>query len=170
MAKRKAPRSQGQPPQKGLTLYHYTSTMHLKQILADEEIKLTSSNLLPPINLRIVNGCAVSDTDSYKPVVWFSSVLDFNAAALCGLAGSIVDKTEVAIMVVIRPPMIAHKWAEWAATNNIDKEWFDKLKATAPAWKTFYITESPVKFDDNTRIIFRPDIGAQLKFDAEGSE
>lgn len=170
MAKKKAYRNQGQQPQQGLTLYHYTSTAHLQQILTDREIKLTCSNLLPPKNPRIVNGNVVSDTDNYKPVVWFSSVLDFNAAAFCGLAGSIVDKTEAAIMVVIRPPMIAHKRAEWATANDIETEWFNRLKATAPAWETFYITEYPVKFDENTRIIFRPDIAAELKYDAEGSE
>lgn len=151
-----------------LTLYHYTSRMHLRQILADQEIKLTGSNLIRPTNIRIVNGKAVSDADSYKPVVWFTSILDFKAAAFCGLEGSVIDKTEVAIMVVIRPPMIAHKWAEWAAANGIEQEWFNDLKATAPQWRNFYITEYPVRFDENTCVIFRPDIAEKLEVDADG--
>lgn len=49
--------------------------------------------------------------------------------------------------------------------NSIEKKWFDVLKESAPLWKTFYITEKPVKIGEDTRIVYRPDIMAQYMKD-----
>lgn len=144
-----------------MKLYHYTSREHLQQILADMEIKLTASNLLKPVNMHIVNGNLISDTDSYKPVVWFISVCDFKKAKNAGLKGSILDKTEVAIEIDTGIGNFC-KWDKWAISNNIDKEWFAVLKATAPLWNTFYISEFPVKVPEKPCVIFRPDIWQRL--------
>lgn len=161
MSKRK--NQKASKPQTVLTLYHYTSIYHLRQILEDQEIKRTCSNLIPPKNPRIENNALVSDNDNYKPVVWFTSVLDFSKAALCGVDGGLMDKTQVAIAVDVQPPLIAYKWDEWAIANGTDKEWFEAIKETAPQWHTFYVTESPVKLGNNTGVIFRPDIFEKVK-------
>lgn len=145
-----------------MKLYHYTSLEALDKIIEDGEIKLTASNLLRPINPRIVNGVCVDETDSYKPVVWFSSLLDFGKAHLNGLTGSSIDKTQAAIQIETGILMF-HKWDEWAKRNHIENEWFNSLKATAPLWQTFYISESPVKITPTTGIIIRPDILKQLQ-------
>jgi len=144
-----------------MTLYHYTSISHLRQILEDGEIHLTASNLLKPIAPHIVNGNFVDETDSYKPVVWFTSMLDFSKAKGAGLEGSALDKTEAAIAVDLQSQNFV-KWETWAKRNRIKTSWFNALKRTAPLWETFYVTESPVKITDETRIIFRPDILEQL--------
>lgn len=144
-----------------MNLYHYTSLDHLQQILSDKKLKLTQSNLLRPVNPRIENGTIVSDTDYYKPVVWFSSVLNFDKAKDCGLSGSFQDKTE-AVIVIKSSKQPFYKWSEWAKKNGIEKQWFNDLKKTAPLWNSFYITELPVKIDNDTGIIFRPDIAEEL--------
>lgn len=144
-----------------LKLYHYTSLYHLQQILTDGEIKTSPSNLLKPVNPRIVNGCLCDETDIYKPVVWLTSVFDFNQAEKVGLSGSIFDKTEVAIQITTTLQGF-YKWEKWAQQNQIDKNWFAALKKTAPGWKDFYVAESPIKIDDNCNIIFRPDIMEKL--------
>lgn len=138
-----------------MKFYHYTSLDHLRQILAERKINLTASNLLKPIAPHIVNGNLVDETDSYKPVAWFTSLLDFDRAIKCGLYP---EKTEAAIVFETTEKDRFRKWEEWATENGIEKEWFDNLKQTAPLWRTFYVSEKPVYFDKNTGVIFRPDI------------
>lgn len=146
-----------------MKLYHYTCIEHLHGILKDGEIKTTRSNLKEIVAPCIVNGIVTDPTDNYKPVVWFSSELDFDSAIKNGLDGSALDKTEVAIQIDTSGPQLFFKWDEWAIRNGIDKEWFGALKKTAPQWSYFYVTEHPVKItDNNARIIFRPDIAQRL--------
>ena len=147
-----------------MTLYHYTSLELLRQILNDKEIKLSPSNLLKPVNPKIINGELVDETDSYKPVVWLTSVSDFNKVVnTTGLEGSITDKTEAAIVIETNPIQAFYKWDTWALKNGIDTEWFKALKKTASGWNDFYITETPIKIDKRCNIIFRPDIYDKLQ-------
>lgn len=151
-----------------MKLYHYTSIEHLEQILDDGKIRLSPSNLLRPINPHIVHGELVDETDKYKPVVWFTSVLDFDKAREAGLAGSAVDKTEVAIVIEPTPlemRCMFHKWDKWAMANYIEGAWFRALKKVAPQWQSFYVTEHPVMISNDTGIIFRPDIFTALRKD-----
>ena len=138
-----------------MKLYHYTSLNKLKKILNDKCIKTSPSNLLKPINPKIIDGVLKDKTDNYKPVVWFSNVFDFSRAKKMGLTASAEDKTEAAIIIDAND---AQKWAVWATNNNIDKSWFYALKTTAPEWKSFYIIEHYVIITEETKIVFRPDI------------
>ena len=147
-----------------MTLYHYTCLEHLRQILADGIIKTTHSNLLRPVNPRFINGVfADPETDSYKPVVWLTSTLDFSAGEGNGLTGSVYDKTECAIAIEVMFYHHFRKWDEWTKENKADKEWIARLKATAPNWRSWYISEKPIVMDSATNIIFRSDILAELK-------
>lgn len=151
-----------------MKLYHYTSWMQLKQILRNGSIKRTRSNLKAPVSPKMINGHMIDPTDSYKPVVWFTSMFDFDKAEEVGVGGKncYPDKTEVAIVVDTDkfPQSFFHKWDTWAERNGIDPEWFDALKKTAPQWNTFYITEKNVPIDDSrVTIRFRPDIQEQLE-------
>lgn len=146
-----------------MKLYHYTAIYHLQQILKDRLIKTTASNLLEPVNLRIENHNMVSDTDHYKPVVWFSSELDFDSAIKNGLDGSALDKTEVAIEIDTSGPQLFFKWDEWAQQNGIKEAWFERLKRTGPNWRTWYVSENPVRITSTTRIIPRPDMDKYFK-------
>ena len=76
-------------------LYHYTCKEYVESIL-EEGLRLTVSNLLKPVNMRVVNGCLVSDTDGYKPVVWFS---DSISPEKNGLDGSRFNKKEIRVTV-----------------------------------------------------------------------
>lgn len=145
-----------------MKLYHYTSLNNLRQILEDAEIKTSPSNLLKPVAPKLINGTFTDETDSYKPVVWFTSTSDFDGVAYAlGLVGSATDKTEAAIEVETAMKAF-YKWEAWAQKNGIEKEWFEALKKTAPGWADFYLTEAPVKITGDCRIIFRPDIAEML--------
>ena len=146
-----------------MRLYHYTSLYSLQKILKDGVLKTTCSNLLKPIKPHFKDGALVDITDSYKPVIWFTTVSDFQKAKGCGIIGGAYDKTEVAIAVEITAQKF-YKWTEWAKRNNIEKTWFEALKQTAPLWNTFYVTEKPIIIHpDNPEIIFRPDMYEELK-------
>lgn len=138
-----------------MRLYHYTSLKLFQSILDDRVIKLTASNLLKPINPHIVNRCFIDETDIYKPVVWASSLIDFDEAEKMGIPKF---KTEVAIEIDSASIQFFHKWSEWAEENNIDQMWFNALKITAPQWETFYVSEKPIVIDDHTKIKLRSDI------------
>ena len=99
-----------------MKLYHYTSLDHLQLILDSKKLKLTTSNLQPPKNPRWEMGedgimALVSDNDDYKPVVWFSSELNFENAIKNGLYAR---KTEVAIVISDAKPPMFRKWIKWA--------------------------------------------------------
>ncbi len=149
-----------------MKLYHYTSCEHLQRILEDREIKLTASNLMKPVRPYVYNGSCCDVTDSYKPVVWFTTLLDFKRAQDCGLIGSSQDKT-AAVIVVEATPEKFRRWDSWAEENSIDDEWYSILKSVSPEWNTFYITEEPVRITEATQIIFRPDVMQVLKLNGE---
>ena len=88
-----------------MILYHYTSLEHLREILRDGIIKTTNSNLILPRNLRIEKGSLISDTDHIKPVVWFTSELNFDREGN-GLAWSVMDKTAAAIAIDTAGPQL----------------------------------------------------------------
>lgn len=147
-----------------MKLYHYTSTDHLRLILSDGKLKLTASNLEPPKNLHLImqeDGIPsfVADNDNYKPVVWFTSELNFDNAIKNGLSKR---KTEVAICINDAKPPRFRKWLKWAQENHIEKKQFDSLTKSATNYKTWYISEAEVPIDENVEIIFRPDIFEQI--------
>lgn len=144
-----------------MNLYHYTSCYHLNQILKDKVIKTAPSNLLKPVNPQIKNGSLIDDaTDDYKPVVWFTTVSDFNTAIQAGL-----NKWKTEVAIIIEAPILQNfmKWETWAINNKIDEQWFATLKETAPIWATFYISENPVTITDDIKIVFRPDVYEALQ-------
>ncbi len=151
-----------------MMLYHFTSRWHLQQILKDGYLKLTPSNLKEPYDLQIINGKAISSTDNIKPVVWLTTVEEFEKAANCGISGASVDKTEARIEIdTSKYPLQAfYKWDKWAIKNGTDIQWFELLKKTAPEWKTFYVSEHPIKILNSYPCIsFRPDIFKELASD-----
>lgn len=146
-----------------MKLYHYTSLWHLEKILADGEIKLSPSNLKEPVDLHFVNGAVVSSFDSYHPVVWLSNKLDFDTAKDNGLSGSIVDKTECALVIRNCTTPRYRYWLTWAKEHKMEKEWFKAMIESAPNYKTWFITEKPIPVDDNVSVVFRPDIYERLQ-------
>lgn len=143
-----------------MKLYHYTSLEHLREILKSKEIKVSPSNLLCPVDPKLINGVLTDITDSYKPTVWLTTIADFGKALQMGLT---ITKTEALIQIEALPNITVYRWTEWAERNGIDKQWYNDLKATAPLYKTFYVSERPIKITNQTQIVFRPDIKAQLE-------
>ncbi len=147
-----------------MILYHYTSVWHLRQIMDTGYIKLSPSNLLYPVNMRIVNNCVVSDTDNYKPVIWTTTDDSFRAAPH-GLAAPkgkkmLFDKTEVAIVFEDDPDFVQYE--SWAKKNNIDRKWFRELTRGCD-YKSWFVSEKQKKYKDVAGIIFRPDIFELVK-------
>ena len=145
-----------------MTLYHYTSLYHLRQILDTGYIKLTASNLLQPVAPRLVNGVFVDETDNYKPVVWLTDTLDFGTAKANGLVGGMFDKTEVAIVIENATLKDFKYWVRWAKDNRMDKAWFKALTSDTPNFRSWYITEKPIPVDKSVPIVYRPDVLERL--------
>ncbi len=136
-------------------LYHYTNLAHLQEIIKDKKLKLSPSNLLKPVKPHFENGSFVDETDSYKPVVWFTSELlsgnqSYKMAKNNGLT---FEKTQGVIIVPTSMLGFTYaKWDEWAIANGIDRKWFQNLKDTAPGWKNFYISEKEVPITDEVQL------------------
>jgi len=126
-------------------LYHYTCEEYVKSIL-ENGLKLTPSNLLPPVNMRIINGSLVSDTDGHKPVVWFT---DSKSAEKNGLEGSILNKKK--IRVVVEKTEEYKFWNTWARRNYMDKRWKKALIA-GYNYLSWFIIERPVSVEEIIRI------------------
>lgn len=142
-----------------MKLYHYTSYEHLMEIIHDGFIK--------PARDRFINK---NGTVEEKAVVSFTTETDIEKAAYeTGISGGHrgrCNKNEVAIMVETFGSKAFKKWDEWAVANDIEKEWFQDLKATAPGWRKFYVCENIVPVNDiNTRITFRPDIAKAFGYE-----
>ena len=69
-------------------LYHYTSRMQAEQIIKSGYLKLTPSNLIKPIDARIVKhedgtfGVVSEISDPVKPVVWLTDSEDASRMGL----------------------------------------------------------------------------------------
>lgn len=126
-------------------LHHYTCKEYVNSIL-EKGLKLSPSNLVPPINMRVVNGCLVSDTDWIKPVVWFS---DSESPERNGLDGSAFNKKEIRITV---EKTDEYKfWNTWAKQNYMNKKW-KKALTDGYNYQSWFIIERPVSVDEIVRI------------------
>ncbi len=128
-------------------LYHYTSAYHLLRIIASERITTTTSDLLKPKHLMVVNGCAIDpETDWYRPVVWLTDSLD---PKKMGLDGASVDKKRIRITIPMQPYF--KKWGPWATQNNMDSKW-RRAYVRDLNWKSWYVSEIPIFLDDVAEI------------------
>lgn len=126
-------------------LYHYTCKQYVDSIL-EKGLKLTPSNLVPPINMRIVSGCLISDADRIKPVVWFS---DSESPERNGLDGSFFNKKE--IRITVKKTDEYKFWYTWAKHNHIDKQW-KKALTDGYNYQSWFIIERPVTVDEIVKI------------------
>ncbi len=126
-------------------LYHYTCIEYVPQIMKNG-LKLTPSNLKQPINLRIVNGTLIGDTDYYKPVVWFS---DSDSPERNGLDGSIFNKKAIRITVVKTDEY--KFWNIWAKQNHMDKRW-KKALSEGYNYQSWFVIERPVLVEEIVKI------------------
>ena len=126
-------------------LYHYTCKEYVESIL-EEGLRLTVSNLLKPVNMRVVNGCLVSDTDGYKPVVWFS---DSISPEKNGLDGSRFNKKE--IRVTVEKTDEYKYWDLWSKRYYMDKRWKAAL-TDGYHYKSWFVIERPVSVDEIVKI------------------
>lgn len=126
-------------------LYHYTCKENVNSILK-EGLRLTPSNLLQPVNMRIVNGSLVSDTDWYKPVVWLS---DSISPERNGLDGSRFNKKE--IRVTVEKTDEYKYWDLWSKRYYMDKRWKAAL-TDGYHYKSWFVIERPVSVDEIVKI------------------
>jgi len=136
-------------------LYHYTSYHHLLEIVASGKLKLTNSNLLEPVNLRIENGNAVSDTDWYKPVVWLTSR---EAPTEIGVYFADMpmppehDKRRIRITIPNTVLLGIRPWNQWATQNHMNRDWRRALTKGMDS-SSWYITEQEIPLAAASQIV-----------------
>ena len=128
-------------------LYHYTSAYQMLRIIASERINTTTSDLLKPKHLMVVNGRAIDpETDWYKPVVWLTDSLNPDNM---GLDGASVNKKKIRLTIPVQPHF--KKWGPWATQNNMDPKW-RKAYTRNMNWQSWYVSEIPIFLDDVAEI------------------
>jgi len=107
---------------KMVTLYHFTSELHLPLILEGGSLYTTESN----ISLR--------KPHAGPDVVWLTT--HQAADARHGLHHSFVDKTRIRFTVSFRARDV-HKWRPWARSHGVDPRWLDALAVSggSSSWR-----------------------------------
>lgn len=116
-------------PKKAVTLYHFTSTLHLPKILAAGFLETTENNVAKP---RFVNGIDVN-ANRGPGVVWLTTQETVTPGKAFGLEGSAVDKTECRITVQV-PKRDVHRWDKWATRRCIELAWLEQQKSVTPGF------------------------------------
>ena len=108
-------------------LFHYTRLSRLESILSDGEIKLATSNVLPP----------------EKAVVWFSYRQEWEPTAtpvMVGFDGTLVDLTfdeltqrDTPARIEIDPLAAPLTWRAWRKTSGVNRRVAKALQITAMA-------------------------------------
>lgn len=131
-------------------LYHYTSRYQVEQIIESGYLKLTPSNLIKPVDLKIMkltdgNYDAVSAiSDPIKPVVWLTSSLDTSGH---GIESPHDPNFKKRIRITI-PTKDSYKWwITWAEENRMNKSWF-KAFTRGKRYGTWYVSEEAIMLDD----------------------
>lgn len=139
----------------GKVFYHFTCFYHMMEIIASGKIKLTNSNLLEPVNMRIENGVAVSDTDYYKPVVWLTSKPAHSKIGVFFPGSSPrpeYDKRRIRIEIPDLQELDIRPWSRWAAENGISPQWRAAL-TRGMDFSAWYITEKEIPITAVSHII-----------------
>lgn len=137
-------------------LYHYTSLRKMKAILESGALKLTPSNLKMPTDLHLGtnqfgNPAWVSETDSYKPVVWLTDSvspehhgLEIPESFSKQLAPE-EDKRRIRFVLEKKPDY--EWWHTWSDRNKMDKT-FKKALITGMNYSSWYICEHEIPLSD----------------------
>ncbi len=131
-------------------LYHYTSRYHIEKIMESGYLALTPSNLIKPVDARIVRHgqgmySIVSDiSDPVKPVVWMTDSLDASGHSLeCPQDPDFKKKIRITI-----PMKASYKWwVTWAERNHMNKKWFIRFTQNS-RYGSWYVSEEPIPLDD----------------------
>lgn len=117
-----------------------------EQIKESGYLKLTPSNLLKPKNPKMVKQedgtyvCA-DETDSYKPVVWFT-----NSPSPEGHG---IDDVKTEIQIAIQFNKTKHLWwVDWKDKNRMNKKWFKDLTSHGERYGSWYVCEEIVPLED----------------------
>lgn len=135
------PKPKVKKPPKPDVLYHFTSPIHLSAILQSGYLALSESNL----NIGEGNCGVVWLTTSPDPI---NHGLKFDDAIFAEF-----DKTRIRITVRYKPSF--KLWDEWSDKKGMDNAYKEIIIATAHAeetYKTWYISERKISFDDILKI------------------
>jgi hypothetical protein len=124
-----------------MILYHFTSTTHLADIVQDEYLATTESNV------------SRSRPHAGPDVVWLTSNPDPGAHIGWG-GGSIVNKRAVQFTVDV-PKAEVHRWRNWGARRGIDPKWMRGL-AAAGGSNSWWVVERPVPASEWEVVIHLP--------------
>lgn len=131
-------------------LYHYTSRYQAEQIIESGYLKLTPSNLIKPVDLKIIKredgiyDAVSAISDPVKPVVWLTDSLD---ATGHGLENPKAPDIKKRIRITV-PMKESYKWwVTWAERNRMNKKWFKALTC-GKRYGTWYVSEEAIMLDD----------------------
>lgn len=133
--------------------YHYTNLINMKDILKSGALKLTPSNLKKPKDLhRGINQfgkhALISETDSYKPVVWLTNSASSQQHGLELPMPSIppeYDKKRIRFVLEKKPDY--QWWHTWSDQNRMDKSYKKRL-TTGMNYASWYICEHEIPLSD----------------------
>jgi hypothetical protein len=108
--------------------YHYTSVIHLPQILLCGYLETTENNIARP---KFVGGYDIN-ANRGAGVVWLTTRESVPDNAF-GLDLSAADKTEVRITVRL-PRREVHKWEKWAKRRGIAPDWLAQQRDATPGF------------------------------------
>lgn len=133
-------------------LYHFTSILHLDEILKDGFLKLTPSNLIKPTDLKkekvldadgqVFYNIVSEKSDPIKPVVWLTDKSSVDIAKKMGLHDA---KTEVRLKLPMKDDY--QWWVTWADQNKMNKSW-RKTFTTGCDYGSWYVCEHEIKLTD----------------------
>lgn len=133
-------------------VYHYTSLNNMKEILESGALKLTPSNLLEPKDMhpginQFGHQDMISETDSYKPVVWLT---DSDSPERHGIEPPQslppeLDKKRVRFVLEKKPDYLW--WHTWSDKNRINKKYKKRL-TLGMAYGSWYICEHEIPLSD----------------------
>ncbi|MGN0318300.1 MAG: hypothetical protein ACI4E1_10270 [Lachnospira sp.] len=131
-------------------LYHYTSRYQAEQIIQSGYLKLTPSNLIKPVDLRLVRyedgyyGMVSDISDPVKPVVWLTDSLDMSGHNLeCPNNPNFKKRIRITV-----PMKDSYKWwVTWAERNRMNKKWFRDF-TYGKRYGTWYVSEQIITLDD----------------------
>lgn len=106
-----------------MELFHYTSLLHIRQILQCRFLDVTHNGLHPMSN------------GSGPPVVWLTSDA---GAHQRWMEGSIVNKGEFRLTVSV-PDDEAHHWPAWSKEHGIHPDWYQALADAGGDPETWFV-------------------------------
>lgn len=132
-------------------LYHFTDSLRLGFIMEDGYLKLTPSSLLKPVSIHVERDergilSYVDETDSYKPVVWLTSIENAKGGDLG------IHNLKCTIRIALEEKPEYRYYPVWARENKMKTNWF-KSFTRDKRFGSWYVCEKTIPVSDFIEIV-----------------